>query len=674
MAANVESWEDRDREPLPDSLPLEQLSIAPASDAPSTSATQTAAVPEPVAMERVMPAVRPQGLSSARSSGSVTASSGSKPAPHASHIDAAVKDALMTPKVRVTVLRFCTEIEQFLNDPDQQVMTFSDTLSSYQRLLAHRVAQHYGLETTTIDAADSNVKVRGMKGPNTRMPQVKLASINSSNQSRWEPRDPAHANGDGAFRQHHPSNMKLLTSSKSSQRPPSANGTIAAMTPAQRPPDRSYKERQQDYERARSRIFPSGPDTPSSAPAAANSNSSTSQSAPTATTTATPIPTSAPAPVHASRPRLPNSNPKAPHLHGPGRDLSSGLSGASPPANSPGNNSHNSRRGPPVDGGDQKALFRNRDEEMRDPDFQRDHNRFQPNFAPTYLDHSAQGPGMYMQRSYNSEFPTLGGSPHQGGGMPIKGPMPPPGLPPGVQAMAGPHSLGMSFPGMPMLGPHMVPIGPDGTVMSMPNGMAPGYGPQMSVPYAVFPGMGGGMQIPHMQMSAAGLQGMMMPAGMQYGMPFHPGTLPYSVQRPGSMNGMEGLNRHGMQSMGMLPQGAVPVYGPAYAHPAQQMAVHSGGPRPSMTHMDRGAHGRDNVPQRGVGRNFAMASAHSGANNHTASQRASSAGSTGSSAPRQRPGHTVAPPAPPQAPPPTSTPASNTPVSSKAAPAEAEQH
>lgn len=45
----------------------------------------------------------------------------------------------------------------------------------------------------------------------------------------------------------------------------------------------------------------------------------------------------------------------------------------------------------------------------------------------------------------------------------------------------------------------------------------------------------------------------MMPAGMQYGMPFHPGTLPYGVQRPGGLN-MEGMNRHGMQSMGMLPQ------------------------------------------------------------------------------------------------------------------------
>lgn len=69
--------------------------------------------------------------------------------------------------------------------------------------------------------------------------QVKLASINGSNQSRWEPRDPAQANGDTAYRHHHPSSMKLLTSSKTTQRPPSANGTIAALNAAQRPPDRS---------------------------------------------------------------------------------------------------------------------------------------------------------------------------------------------------------------------------------------------------------------------------------------------------------------------------------------------------------------------------------------------------------------------------------------------------
>ena len=42
-----------------------------------------------------------------------------------------------------------------------------------QRLLAHRVAQHYGLETTTTsDAGEAQVKVRAMKGPNTGLPQV----------------------------------------------------------------------------------------------------------------------------------------------------------------------------------------------------------------------------------------------------------------------------------------------------------------------------------------------------------------------------------------------------------------------------------------------------------------------------------------------------------------------
>lgn len=41
-----------------------------------------------------------------------------------------------------------------------------------QRLLAHRVAQHYGLETTTIDSGEDQVKVKATKGPNTRHPQA----------------------------------------------------------------------------------------------------------------------------------------------------------------------------------------------------------------------------------------------------------------------------------------------------------------------------------------------------------------------------------------------------------------------------------------------------------------------------------------------------------------------
>lgn len=83
--------------------------------------------------------------------------------PPASYVDGAVRDALLSPKVRLTgetllcafhgsqlccncrqasqladpyiaraVLRFDAEVEQFVNNPEQKEMSFSENLSSYQ--------------------------------------------------------------------------------------------------------------------------------------------------------------------------------------------------------------------------------------------------------------------------------------------------------------------------------------------------------------------------------------------------------------------------------------------------------------------------------------------------------------------------------------------------------------
>ncbi|MCJ1463988.1 hypothetical protein MMC07_002598 [Pseudocyphellaria aurata] len=75
-----------------------------------------------------------------------------------------------------------------------------------------------------------------------------------------------------------------------------------------------------------------------------------------------------------------------------------------------------------------------------------------------------------------------------------------PAMPSGVPTVSGGNSLGMSFPGMPLLGPQMVlpPMAPDGTLLS-PSGLH-GYPAHMQpFPY-MFPGMGhAGMQINPMQ-------------------------------------------------------------------------------------------------------------------------------------------------------------------------------
>lgn len=97
---------------------------------------------------------------------------------------------------------------------------------------------------------------------------------------------------------------------------------------------RTYKERQQDYNKARSRLLPNGVE-----------------------------PGAIPLPVKGRGMAAPPKGSPPPPA---GRGSVSSL-----PA---GGSAHAGQR----QGDDQKAVFRNRDEEMRDPDFQRDAGRYSP--------------------------------------------------------------------------------------------------------------------------------------------------------------------------------------------------------------------------------------------------------------------------------------------------------
>lgn len=62
-----------------------------------------------------------------------------------------------------------------------------------QRLLAHRVAQYYGLETATVEGEDPDKgKIRAAKTPNTRAPKVRrlllpAISVGPPNCKRTQP-------------------------------------------------------------------------------------------------------------------------------------------------------------------------------------------------------------------------------------------------------------------------------------------------------------------------------------------------------------------------------------------------------------------------------------------------------------------------------------------------------
>ena len=96
-----------------------------------------------------------------------------------SMVDPFLVEALQNPRHRLTILRMELDIQRFLNNADQQHFEFPHFPSSYLRLAAHRVAQHYGMQTmvqdTGLDGQGSKILVR--KLAKSKYPVVRLSEI-----------------------------------------------------------------------------------------------------------------------------------------------------------------------------------------------------------------------------------------------------------------------------------------------------------------------------------------------------------------------------------------------------------------------------------------------------------------------------------------------------------------
>ncbi|KAJ4838578.1 hypothetical protein Tsubulata_018231 [Turnera subulata] len=156
-----------------------------------------------------------------------------------STVDPFLLEALQSPRHRLTILRMELDIQRFLQNADSQQFEFQHYPSSYLRLAAHRVAQHYGLVTMVQDnGIDGMVnKIVVKKTAESRYPAVRLSEI------------PA----------------KQLESDKSEQvkiviRPRPNKGTMNGCNEHgfKQNPVRSVEERKEEYDKARARIF-SGP-------------------------------------------------------------------------------------------------------------------------------------------------------------------------------------------------------------------------------------------------------------------------------------------------------------------------------------------------------------------------------------------------------------------------------
>ncbi|PSS33500.1 R3H domain-containing protein [Actinidia chinensis var. chinensis] len=153
-----------------------------------------------------------------------------------SMVDPFLVEALQNPRHRLTILRMELDIQKFFQNSDQQQFEFQHFPTSYLRLAAHRVAQHYGLQTMVQD----NV----LNGLGTRIVVKKLA----------ESRYPAICLSEIPAKQlEHEKHDHIKIVMRPRHNKDFSNGVIE--TGVKRSSVRTVEERKEDYDRARARIF-----------------------------------------------------------------------------------------------------------------------------------------------------------------------------------------------------------------------------------------------------------------------------------------------------------------------------------------------------------------------------------------------------------------------------------
>lgn len=141
-----------------------------------------------------------------------------------------------------SVLRMELDIQRFFHSPDQQQFEFQHFPTSYLRLAAHRVAQHYGLQTMVMDSGldgqGNRILVR--KASESRYPAVRLSEITAKQLENDKPEQ-----------------VKIVI------RPRPNKGSLNDGNEhgIKRNSFRSVEERKEEYDRARARIF-SSPNSP----------------------------------------------------------------------------------------------------------------------------------------------------------------------------------------------------------------------------------------------------------------------------------------------------------------------------------------------------------------------------------------------------------------------------
>ncbi|CAI0442394.1 unnamed protein product [Linum tenue] len=131
------------------------------------------------------------------------------------------------------------DIEKFIRDPTQKQLEFQQLPTSYLRLAAHRVAQHYSLQSMVLldnslpDGSGSRIIVQKASG--WRLPLIRLADIPVNLPSE-----------DGSV-------LKVAIKQRPQKHPHNANNLNSNSSKSNS--SKSMEERKEEYNKARARIF-----------------------------------------------------------------------------------------------------------------------------------------------------------------------------------------------------------------------------------------------------------------------------------------------------------------------------------------------------------------------------------------------------------------------------------
>ncbi|GJU31545.1 single-stranded nucleic acid binding R3H protein [Tanacetum coccineum] len=158
-------------------------------------------------------------------------------------VDAFLVEALQNPRHRLTILRMELDIQKFIQNSEQQQFEFQHFPTSYLRLAAHRVAQHYGLQTMVLDnfSDGQGTRILVRKTAETKYPAVTLADVPTKLSENEK--------------QEH---IKVVLKPRPKLSSDGLNGLGKRCNSV-----RTVEERKEDYDKARARIF-STPGSPQS--------------------------------------------------------------------------------------------------------------------------------------------------------------------------------------------------------------------------------------------------------------------------------------------------------------------------------------------------------------------------------------------------------------------------